>query len=192
LRFASVPATRSRKDFHLLTTAHTGIPQENARPSSENRAPSMEPAGVEPVAASQARPDLSHYRQAAYLSPPAATVTRTVTPLQPWRIRPWPCPAWPNCRRHGHRHTPSLDLGLAAPSGSPRRSPRRAQRPRRRLPPPPAHHHTPLPHRPAPPRDLPGPGRRGRPMGRGLPCDAASWPTAWHESGATTAPPSAS
>jgi hypothetical protein len=44
---------------------------------------------------------------------------------------------------------------------------RRAHRARRRLPPPPALHRAPLPHRPAPPRDLSGSGRRGRPMGRG-------------------------
>ncbi len=101
---------------------------------------------------------------------------------------------------HVTLHTRPILLGEGSQSASTRRHSR--GRPHRRLPPPPAHGHAPLPHRPAPPRDIPGPGRGGRSLGRacggvgrgrssGPTSAAASWPTASPASAATTAAPSA-
>jgi hypothetical protein len=48
--------------------------------SFESRALAVEPAGVEPVATSQAPCDLQSYWPTTYVCHPAASVTRTVTP----------------------------------------------------------------------------------------------------------------
>jgi hypothetical protein len=83
----SPPARRSRARLRRNAAPRTRVRRferrvkETARRLIREPSGRVEPAGVEPVAANQARLNLSHYRQTAYLSAPAATVTRTVTPL---------------------------------------------------------------------------------------------------------------
>jgi hypothetical protein len=171
--------------------------------SFESRALSVEPAGVEPVAASQARPDLSHYRkQLTYHYRP---------PLLPELL--------PHSNRGASGHgpappgaEPSAAWAPPYPLGQP--GPRRAVgsattliRPRPPASPPFTAAAVPPP-RPSTPSfsttsraSWPGPPRpthRARAWRAGSrrtsapTCAAASWPMTSHESGATTAPPGAS